>query len=238
MKYAILAAGKGSRLNEEGISIPKPLVELEGEPLIDRLIRIFNQNGAEEIVIITNTLQDALTLQHLKNVSQPQSKCPLRLLCKDTPSSMHSFHEMSPYLKGSDFCLTTVDTIFDEAVFRAYISDFENGHNDGLMAVTSFIDDEKPLFVATDSNMQITAFRDEASQDSKYISGGIYALRSKCFATLDRCIFEGQKRMRNFQRALIEDGMQLQAVDFGTIVDIDHADDLKVAEQFIQARKS
>ena len=61
MKYAIIAAGEGSRLAAEGITVPKPLVEVNGEYLIDRLIRIFMQNDAEEIVIICNiTIKDSL----------------------------------------------------------------------------------------------------------------------------------------------------------------------------------
>lgn len=36
MKFAIIAAGEGSRLAAEGITLPKPLVEVGGEPLIDR----------------------------------------------------------------------------------------------------------------------------------------------------------------------------------------------------------
>ena len=46
MKYAIIAAGEGSRLREEGIKVPKPMVNLRGEMLIERLIRIFKSQGA------------------------------------------------------------------------------------------------------------------------------------------------------------------------------------------------
>ena len=56
MKFAIIAAGEGSRLSQEGVELPKPLVRLNGEAMIDRLIRIFNENGAEEICIIVNRL--------------------------------------------------------------------------------------------------------------------------------------------------------------------------------------
>ena len=41
MKYAVIAAGEGSRLVEEGIIEPKPLVRINGETMIDRLLRIF-----------------------------------------------------------------------------------------------------------------------------------------------------------------------------------------------------
>ena len=43
------------------------------------------------------------------------------LVVKSTPSSMHSFFELAPSLEGSDFCLTTVDTIFREKEFSDYI---------------------------------------------------------------------------------------------------------------------
>ena len=44
MKYAILAAGDGSRLMQEGELTPKPLVKVGGEALIDRLLRVFMAN--------------------------------------------------------------------------------------------------------------------------------------------------------------------------------------------------
>ena len=44
MKFAVIAAGEGSRLNQEGVALPKPLVRLNGEPMIDRLLRIFAEN--------------------------------------------------------------------------------------------------------------------------------------------------------------------------------------------------
>ena len=56
MKYAIIAAGEGSRLAEEGVKLPKPLVMLQGEHLVERLMRIFHQHDAEEIAIIVNRL--------------------------------------------------------------------------------------------------------------------------------------------------------------------------------------
>ena len=41
MDYAIIAAGEGSRLAQEGVKWPKPLVRLNGVALIDRLIDVF-----------------------------------------------------------------------------------------------------------------------------------------------------------------------------------------------------
>lgn len=44
MDYAIIAAGEGSRLAQEGVKWPKPLVRLNGVALIDRLIDVFLKN--------------------------------------------------------------------------------------------------------------------------------------------------------------------------------------------------
>ena len=54
MTFAIIAAGEGSRLANEGVVTPKPLVRLNGEPMIDRLIRIFTANDASSVSIIVN----------------------------------------------------------------------------------------------------------------------------------------------------------------------------------------
>lgn len=51
MRYAIIAGGEGSRLAKEGVKEPKPLVRIGGERLIDRLVRVFEDNGAESIVV-------------------------------------------------------------------------------------------------------------------------------------------------------------------------------------------
>ena len=54
MNYAIIAAGEGSRLAQEGVSKPKPLVDINGTPMIQRLIDIFLDSNAESVSIIVN----------------------------------------------------------------------------------------------------------------------------------------------------------------------------------------
>ena len=178
MKYAIIAAGEGSRLASEGVEKPKPLVCINGEPLIDRLIRIFMNNRAEEIIVICND-HTTLVRRHLEQVQREGlngRQVPLRLVVKSTPSSMHSMFEISRFLKDTPFCLTTVDTIFREQEFAEYISNLETmmktGSADGLMAVTDYIDDEKPLYISTDADLRITGFHD-TQNGCTLISGGI-----------------------------------------------------------------
>lgn len=230
MNYAIIAAGEGSRLAQEGVAKPKPLVELSGEPMIGRLISIFLRCNAESISIIVNEYMTEVR-EYLESLKLP---VPLNLVVKTTPSSMHSFYELSRVMKPGKFCLTTVDTIFREPDFARYIAAFEaDTENDGMMAVTPFIDDEKPLYVETDDQMNIVAFRDAAWDGAKYVSGGIYALNEKSFGVVKECIDNDVSRMRNFQRALVSSGLKLKAYSIDKIIDVDHAEDIATAQKFI-----
>ncbi|MDR2139747.1 MAG: NTP transferase domain-containing protein [Tannerella sp.] len=232
MDYAIIAAGEGSRLVREGVTAPKPLVRLHGVPLIERLINVFLDNGADSISVIVNEamaeVQDCL--KHL------QIPVTFHLHVQSTPGSMHSFHALSRFLQGDCFCLTTVDTVFREDEFRRYIRAFEAlpaDSFDGLMAVTDFVDDEKPLYVKTDGQGMILDFLDRPEAGSRYVSGGIYGLRRAALRVLDTAMAEGVSRMRNYQRRLIAGGLRLQAYPFGKIIDVDHSGDIARAEQLL-----
>ena len=281
MRYAIIAAGEGSRLQQEGIESPKPLVKVNDEQLIDRLLRIFMENDAEEIVVICNDLTPYVSahLAQLQNEGLYGRPIPLHFIVKSTPSSMHSFYELSKLLDvetlrrldvednatsqplrstrrgafrakrgknpSSPFVLTTVDTIFREEEFGNYISAFKRvlaEGDDGMMGVTDYIDDEKPLYVETTDKTgdtlfpRITGFLD-ACDHPHYISGGIYGLTPRAITTLQACIERGESRMRNFQRALIRDGLRLRAYPFSKVLDIDHATDIQKAEEFPKGGK-
>ena len=232
MDYAIIAAGEGSRLAQEGIKWPKPLVKLNGIALIDRLIDVFLRNNASSITIIVNE-QMTEVQDHLKALQLP---VPFHLLIKSTPSSMHSFYELSQIWQGEEICLTTVDTIFREEEFSGYIQAFRQEKTlDGLMAVTDYIDDEKPLYVQTNEQLDIVNFLDRSNGDCRYISGGIYCLRKPAIGVLKKAIDEGMSRMRNYQRQLIAEGLRLKAYPFSKIIDVDHAEDIVKAEAFVQA---
>ena len=231
MNYAIIAAGEGSRLAQEGVAKPKPLVELQGEPMIGRLINIMLRCNAESISIIVNEHMTEVR-QYLESLELP---VPLNLVVKTTPSSMHSFWHLSQVIPQGKFCLTTVDTIFREEDFRGYIEAFEaDEEHDGMWAVTPFVDDEKPLWVEVDDQMGITAFRDKKWDGAQYVSGGVYAMTDSAFEVLDDCIKQDISRMRNFQRELIKAGKRLQAYSIDKIVDVDHAEDIATAEAFLR----
>ena len=236
MKFAIIAAGDGSRLAQEGVTEPKPLVKVRGERLIDRLIRIFMGNNATEIVVICNE-QMSDVASHLKMIQDKGLNglpVPLRFVVKSTPSSMHSFYELRHFLRDEPFILTTVDTIFDESEFHDYVLSFQDKiaqGTDALMGVTDYIDDEKPLYVGVDTVMRINGYYDTPQADSHFISAGIYGLTAPSLNILETCIEKGESRMRNFQRALVAAGLQIEAFPLTKVFDIDHIDDIRKADE-------
>ena len=127
-------------------------------------------------------------------------------------------------LQDDTFVLTTVDTIFLEDDFARYL-------REGDFAVTPFVDDEKPLWVDTDADGRITAFRDNGP--CPYVSAGIYRITPAMMRVLSDCIGRSESRMRNFQRALVADGLLLKAYPFSKVLDIDHASDIQKAEDFL-----
>lgn len=231
INYAIIAAGEGSRLKQEGIDTPKPLVTLNGVPMIARLIKTFANQGAQQVHVIINSKAPQLG----SYLQETDFGIPIKLLIQDTPSSLHSFHalvEANP--DWENCCLTTTDTIFKESEFETYIKQF-NTHTDcdAYMAITPFIDDESPLYVNTDNNLNITAFADDRSADTAYVSGGIYGLRKRALTSVNTSVASGNSRMRNYQRALLSLNLRVQGHVFQKIVDVDHIQDRATAEAFI-----
>ena len=239
MKFAIIAAGDGSRLAQEGVTEPKPLVKVRGERLIDRLIRIFMGNNATEIVVICNE-QMSDVASHLKMMQDEGLNgrhVPLRFVIKSTPSSMHSFYELRHFLRDDPFILTTVDTIFDESEFHDYVLSFQDKiaqGTDALMGVTDYIDDEKPLYVGVDNVMRINGYYDTPQADSRFISAGIYGLTTSSLDILEACIEKGESRMRNFQRALVAANLRIEAFPLTKVFDIDHIEDIRKADEGVK----
>lgn len=239
MNYAIIAAGKGSRLRKEGFDNVKPLVKVCGEYLIERLIRIFKDNNAESISIIINEESGELnSYLHSKDW-----EVKINLIVKSTPSSLHSFWNIINQTGIKECCLTTVDTIFSERDFKDYISYFQSHKEvDALMGITKYIDDEKPLYIETHNDNNILAFKDDniasiGNETPSYldkVSAGIYCLRSKSIEKADECIKNRVSRMRNYQRSLVEANLNVKAFLFSKVIDIDHVEDITKAEKLLK----
>ncbi len=232
LHFAIIAAGEGSRMVQEGVAVPKPLVDLDGRPMIRRLIDVMAAQDPASISVIVNE-QMTQVAYYLRSLS---ATVPLRLVIRTTPGSLHSLAAVTEGLQGKVIA-TTVDTIFRPDEFAAYADSFARARDvDALMGVTDFIDDEKPLYVDTDLHMRVTAFTDTPpASGARYISGGIYGLDEAALSLARRCCDCGVTRMRDYQRSLLVAGLRVEACAMTKIIDVDHAADIEAARQLLSA---
>ncbi len=232
MKFAIIAAGEGSRLKKDGFTVPKPLVKINGIPMIKRLIDFAIKYNASSVNCIINRQSPELYEYLTKN----DFGIELNLLVNSTPSSLHSLLALERYLKDEPFLLTTADTIFKENDFKNFTSFINSEKNcDGILAVTDFIDDEKPLCVELNNNNEIIEFFDR-KDDHKFATAGIYYFSNNIFSLKEKVFSSNIFRLRNFLRLIIKNGFVLKAFRFNKVIDVDHKKDLLVAEEFLNAQ--
>jgi len=230
MKFAIIAAGEGSRLRAEGVEILKPLVRINGIPLIDRILAAAVRNGAESIHCIINEQSPQLH----DYLEQKDLGIPLNILVRSTPSSMHSLFALAPMLRDEQFCLSTVDAVFLDQEFGRFLSyAVQRSNIDGILAVTRFIDDEKPLCAIMGRSNRILSFSND-SDGTLSATGGLYVFSPRIFDEMQNALDAGVTRLRNFLRLLLEKGHMLQGFPFQKIIDVDHSHDIKTAKQFLQ----
>jgi NDP-sugar pyrophosphorylase family protein len=229
MHAAIIAAGEGSRLRTEGVGISKPLIRVCGEHMIDRLIRCAIEARAESLSVIVNEEMHDVRA-HCERLTLP---LPFNLLVQSTPSSMHSLFALAPFLRDGPFYFTTVDAIFHETEFKQFLESAQRQDADGVLAVTDFIDDEKPLSVGMDDDWRITAFCDSIGTRA-FVTGGIYYFSPRIFDLIPAALNAKIVRLRNFLRMLIDRKFNLHGYAFSKIIDVDHAADVGAAEEFLR----
>ena len=234
MIAGIIAAGEGSRLKAEGIPVPKPLVKIDGIPLIERLLNSYIRCGITAVTCIINEY----SLEVRDFVERKTFPIPIRFHIETTPSSMHSFLALEPFLNKERFLLSTVDSVFEDDDLKKFIRYAEEHRDkDGVLAVTDFIDDEKPLYVQLNERNAIIRFGKEGAMVTpRWVTGGLYIFSPKIFAEKSRVLAQGMERLRNFLAFLLEQGYTIDAFPFSKIIDIDHVNDIRMAEQHLRAQ--
>jgi NDP-sugar pyrophosphorylase family protein len=231
MIAGIIAAGEGSRLRAGGILTPKPLVPVNGVPIIERLLRSLHRCGIDSVQCIINE-QSTSVRDHVEGLKLP---FPVGFLVKSTPGSMHSFFELAPRLGEGRFLLTTVDSVFDEAdLRRLVVTAAADRSADGFLAVTDFVDDENPLYVDAGPDGRVLSF--VKTERARWITGGLYALSARVFREIGPAKELGIGRLRNFLAHLVARGYDLRIFPFSTIIDVDRAGDIRAAERLLDGR--
>lgn len=228
MKVGIIAAGEGSRLKRDGVSVLKPLVRVDGTPILERLLLQYHSIGISDAYCIINDASLAVK-EYIEQLNLP---IPVHFHVKTTESSMHSLFELGQYLRDDHFLLSTVDSIFDTDELVGFMKVARTERSEGLLAVTQSAEDDNPLWVELDSSNRILAFRKPASGDL-LVTGGLYFFSPRIFHEESVALSQKITRLRNFLGFLIEKGYTLRAHKFRKMVDLDHVEDIQLAENFL-----
>ena len=232
---AIVAAGRGERLRPVSGTIPKPLVELAGKPLLIRQIDLLIDNGVHPIHVIVNSETGSLMYEH--GVRLPRI---VELLTCDTANSMESLMRLGEQITSEFFVMMTVDAILYARDVRHFVTHATKiignpaAWLDGAIGVVKWRGDANPLFANIADDGLITAFEDRRSP---MVTAGIYLFSTAIFAHAAEARSRGLSAMRHFLAMLVEKGRRFVALEVPRAIDLDDAADLRAAREML-ARES
>lgn len=230
MKVGIIAAGMGERLVQGGVTLPKPLVSIRGTPLIGRIIEAAAGIHADGIACIVNDLRPSLHA-YLADTRWP---VPLHVIKKTTRNSLESLFQLAPALHAEPFLLFTVDTVFPMTALSRFLRGARSiSAAGGVLALTRFFGDDRPLLVDIARDHRITAVGESASE-SAYATAGFYYFRPDVFdyraAAADRRLGS----LRQFLAFLVDRGYPLYGIRVSKTIDVDRVEDVEAAERYVR----
>jgi NDP-sugar pyrophosphorylase family protein len=230
MKMGIIAAGKGDRLALGGIQTPKPLLPVGGTPLIARIIHAGAKLKVDSIACIVNDLNPAVA-DFLRSDHWP---VPVEVVVETTPSSMESLFCLAPLLSDGPFLLFTVDVIFGQQAVGDFLQNARTLIDaKGVLALTRFVDDEKPLWAAVDGLNRITTLGD-AARGSQFVTAGFYYFAPDIFSEIASARRKQLTALRQFLGHLIDEGYLIYGIPVPKTIDVDYPADIPKAEVYLK----
>lgn len=224
---AILAAGEGSRLREDGWTMSKPLVPVDGVPLIEHVVGNFLAAGIGSLSIIFNAREEDCA----RFVRSRFAGADIRILIKTTASSLESYREIAAVLPPGPALVSTVDAWcprpdFVEFTRRAA----EVPPEETVLAVTPFVADEKPLRVRLGPGGLVTGIGGDSGDA---VTAGMYVFPERVRKLSAPA---GLGRLREYLAWLVERGETVRALTIEEVVDVDRASDIALAESLAARR--
>jgi len=224
----IIAAGEGSRLRREGFTAPKPMVPIAGVPLIESVIGNFRAAGVTRLVVIVNE-------QEREVVEWARPRFPgidLEVIVKTTRSSLESFAEVTARRPGGSMLVSTVDAWCRPVDFARFVEAASRRPAEALvLAVTPLVADESPLRVALDAGGRVT---DLGGAAGELVTAGIYLVPQGVRARRPPA---GLGRLREYLTWLQRTGEPVYGERIETVVDVDRAADVALAEALARAER-
>lgn len=227
-KYAgIFSAGHGTRLQNAFPGIIKPMVPINGKPLIGITVDLLVKAGINDITVLFNT-KGGPAKEYLKS-NYPGVN--FVFLMKDTASSYESFRLVSQTLAASadHFLLTTVDSLYEPDELKNFLDYAKGVKALAILGITDNIADEKPLWVDLDPDGFIGTIGPK-SETKKYATSGIYYISSILAGAMPKA--EKYGALREYLADISDAGVSISSKLIKHAVDVDDEEDVKLATQF------
>ena len=234
----ILAAGKATRLRPLSNTIPKPLIKINGIPIISRIIHTFKEAGFINFIILVGYKQQAIKTELLKiqdielefiEQTNQLGMADGLLLCLD------QFNEKKQTL--FNFFVTAADVVFSKQKINQMFSLYKNANADIILGLMKSKDKKiasghgnvkisKDSELIRDSDIKhglkivdIVEKPEENQILSEYYSLPFYIFNQKMISYLEKVDFSlrGEKEMQDSIKASIQKGDIVRGINI-----IDH----------------
>ncbi|MBA5237960.1 MULTISPECIES: glucose-1-phosphate cytidylyltransferase [Pectobacterium] len=201
MKAVILAGGLGTRLSEETVTKPKPMVEIGGKPILWHIMKMYSYHGINEFIICCGykgyVIKEyfANYFLHMSDITFNMKDNEMTVLQKraepwkvtlvdtgDHSMTGGRLRRVSEYIKDDEcFCFT-----YGDGVCGVDIQDtiaFHKRHGK-LATLTATLPPGR--FGALElSNGQVQSFKEKPKGDGALINGGFFVLSPKVLDLID-----------------------------------------------------
>ncbi len=210
MKVVILAGGYGTRISEETIAKPKPMIEIGNKPILWHIMKGFSYYGYNEFIICAGYMQYYIKewfanyFLHNSDVTfdfsngknetiiHEQHCEPWKITVVDTGLNTMTggrIKRIEKYVGEEPFLLTYGDAVCDVDISK--LVDFHMSHGK-IGTLTSVIMKEQKGILNIGGNNAVKAFREKNRNESVEINAGYMVLNNDIFSLLkdDNTIFE------------------------------------------------
>lgn len=209
MKVVLLAGGKGTRIAEESIIKPKPLIEIGGMPIIWHIMKEYSYYGYNDFIICAGYMQHLIkewfadyslyTSDITFDFSKQNSIIvhnkitePWKVTVVDTGYDTMTggrIKRVQQYVGDETFMMTYGDGISDVNIKE--LEKFHNSHKK-IATLTSVIQKQQKGILEIDGTDAVQNFREKSAKDGVPINAGYMVLEPKIFDYIkgDNTIFE------------------------------------------------
>jgi glucose-1-phosphate cytidylyltransferase len=176
---AILCGGRGTRLQEHTREIPKPLVEIGGEPIVGHVIELYAAQGFERFVLATGYKGSSIEA-YARARAWPDG---VSVECVDTGADTPTggrIKLLEPLLSGATFCATYADGLAD--LDLAGLLAFHQDH--GASASVTVVRPELQFGVAELAGDDRVLGFQEKPRSEHWINGGFFCFEPPVFDRL------------------------------------------------------